>query len=59
MALYHLTLGGQGLMVDLATYKSEFLSHFYEVRLRPRAAYAMGWIDKWARLGSQVPAVSG
>ncbi len=28
--------------VDMATYKAEFLSHYYEGRLRPRAAYAMG-----------------
>jgi FAD/FMN-containing dehydrogenase/Fe-S oxidoreductase len=44
--------------VDLATYKSEFLSHHYEGRLRPRAAYAMGWIDIWVRLGSRLPAVA-
>ncbi len=30
--------------VDMATYKAEFLSHYYEGRLRPRHAYAMGWI---------------
>ena len=30
--------------VDMATYKAEFLSHYYERRLRPRHAYAMGWI---------------
>lgn len=35
--------------VDMATYKAEFLSHYYEGRLRPRAAYAMGWIFWWAR----------
>ena len=28
--------------VDMATYKAEFLSHYYEGRLRPRHAYAMG-----------------
>ena len=27
--------------VDMATYKAEFLSHYYERRLRPRHAYAM------------------
>ena len=36
--------------VDMATYKAEFLSHYYEGRLRPRAAYAMGLIHWWARL---------
>ncbi len=41
--------------VDMATYKAEFLSHYYEGRLRPRAAYAMGLIGWWARLGSRMP----
>jgi len=41
--------------VDMATYKAEFLSHYYENRLRPRYAYAMGWIHRWARLASHVP----
>ena len=37
--------------VDVATYKAEFLSHYYEGRVRPRSAYAFGNIDLWARLG--------
>jgi FAD/FMN-containing dehydrogenase/Fe-S oxidoreductase len=41
--------------VDMATYKAEFLSHYYERRLRPRHAYAMGWIYWWARLASLAP----
>jgi Fe-S oxidoreductase len=41
--------------VDMATYKSEFLSHYWEGRLRPRYAYAFGWINKWARLASLAP----
>jgi FAD/FMN-containing dehydrogenase/Fe-S oxidoreductase len=41
--------------VDLATYKSEFLSHYYEGRMRPRAAYAFGNIDVWARIASHAP----
>ncbi|MCM2316592.1 MAG: FAD-binding protein, partial [Thermoanaerobaculia bacterium] len=41
--------------VDMATYKAEFLSHFYEGRTRPLAAYTMGWIHIWARIGSLVP----
>ncbi len=41
--------------VDMATYKAEFLSHYYENRLRPRYAYAMGWIHRWARLASHAP----
>ncbi|HEV2116267.1 MAG TPA: FAD-linked oxidase C-terminal domain-containing protein [Terriglobales bacterium] len=41
--------------VDMATYKAEFLSHYWEGRLRPRSAYAFGWINKWARLASVAP----
>ncbi|HVV85747.1 MAG TPA: FAD-binding and (Fe-S)-binding domain-containing protein [Kofleriaceae bacterium] len=41
--------------VDVATYKSEFLSHYHEHHRRPRHAYAMGWIHRWARLGGHVP----
>jgi Fe-S oxidoreductase len=41
--------------VDMATYKAEFLSHHWEGRLRPRSAYAFGWIDKWARAAALFP----
>jgi FAD/FMN-containing dehydrogenase/Fe-S oxidoreductase len=41
--------------VDVATYKAEFLSHYYEGRLRPRHAYSMGLIFWWARLASAAP----
>ncbi|HZC35999.1 MAG TPA: FAD-binding and (Fe-S)-binding domain-containing protein, partial [Chthoniobacterales bacterium] len=41
--------------VDIATYKSEFLSHYYERRLRPLNHYAFGFIDRWARLASFAP----
>jgi FAD/FMN-containing dehydrogenase/Fe-S oxidoreductase len=41
--------------VDVATYKAEFLSHYYEGRVRPLSAYAFGNIDIWARLASHVP----
>ncbi|HEY5315340.1 MAG TPA: FAD-binding and (Fe-S)-binding domain-containing protein, partial [Pirellulales bacterium] len=44
--------------VDMATYKAEFLSHYYEGRLRPRYAYSMGWIYWWARLASYLPEVA-
>ena len=43
--------------VDMATYKAEFLSHYYEGRARPRSAYAMGFIQQWARLASLMPGV--
>jgi FAD/FMN-containing dehydrogenase/Fe-S oxidoreductase len=41
--------------VDMATYKAEFLAHYYEGRLRPRSAYAMGMIHRWARLAAIAP----
>src|SRR5579884_1559479 len=45
------------VQVDMATYKAEFLSHYYEGRLRPRHAYAFGLIHRWARLASLAPGV--
>jgi len=41
--------------VDMATYKAEFLAHYYEGRARPLNAYAFGYIDKWSRLASRLP----
>ncbi len=41
--------------VDMATYKAEFLSHYYARRVRPRAAYSLGLIPLWARLASRTP----
>ena len=41
--------------VDVATYKAEFLSHYYEGHARPLNAYAFGHIDVWARLASVAP----
>ncbi len=44
--------------VDMATYKAEFLAHYFEGRLRPRYAYAMGLIMYHARLGAKVPGLA-
>jgi Fe-S oxidoreductase len=44
--------------VDMATYKAEFLAHYYESRLRPVAAYTMGWIHWWSRLAEFAPGVA-
>src|SRR5438132_7355666 len=44
--------------VDMATYKAEFLSHYYAGRLRPRSAYAMGFVHRWARIASHAPWVA-
>ncbi len=43
--------------VDMATYKAEFLSHYYEGKVRPRAAFSMGMINKAANLASKAPAL--
>ncbi|MFZ0284945.1 MAG: FAD-linked oxidase C-terminal domain-containing protein [Terriglobales bacterium] len=44
--------------VDVATYKAEFLSHYYDGRRRPRSAYAFGNIATWARLASVTPGLA-
>ena len=41
--------------VDIATYKAEFLSHYYARRLRPASAYALGLFPLWASLASRTP----
>jgi FAD/FMN-containing dehydrogenase/Fe-S oxidoreductase len=41
--------------VDVATYKAEFLSHYYQARIQPLSAYAFGNIDIWARMASHAP----
>jgi FAD/FMN-containing dehydrogenase/Fe-S oxidoreductase len=41
--------------VDLATYKAEFLSHYYQHKRYPLHAYAFGLIDELAKLGSYAP----
>ncbi|HJT81564.1 MAG TPA: FAD-linked oxidase C-terminal domain-containing protein, partial [Chthoniobacterales bacterium] len=44
--------------VDMATYKAEFLAHYYKGRLRPIHAYAFGLIAIWSRLASLMPGVT-
>jgi len=41
--------------VDMATYKAEFLSHYYEGKIRPLHAYAFGYISRWSQIGSKIP----
>jgi FAD/FMN-containing dehydrogenase/Fe-S oxidoreductase len=43
--------------VDMATYKAEFLSHYYERHRRPRTAWSFGLIHWWARAASLAPAI--
>jgi Fe-S oxidoreductase/FAD/FMN-containing dehydrogenase len=40
---------------DMAAYKAEFMSHYYEGRRRPRQAWSMGRIGEWAPLAARVP----
>jgi Fe-S oxidoreductase len=41
--------------VDVASWKAEFRSHHYAHKRRPRSAYSMGQIDRWANLASYAP----
>jgi FAD/FMN-containing dehydrogenase/Fe-S oxidoreductase len=41
--------------VDVATYKAEFLSHYYETNRRPLHALALSNFDLWVRTASHVP----
>ncbi|HXZ91657.1 MAG TPA: FAD-binding and (Fe-S)-binding domain-containing protein [Burkholderiales bacterium] len=40
---------------DMASYKAEFLSHYYEKHLRPVQAHSMGRIGQWAPLAARAP----
>ncbi len=44
--------------VDIATYRAEFLSHYYERRRRPLHAYGFGMVDKWLQLASLAPGLA-
>ena len=44
--------------VDMATYKAEFLSHYYKGRLRPITSYSMGLIHRWARVAALMPGLA-
>jgi Fe-S oxidoreductase len=41
----------------MATYKAEFLSHYYERYFPPRTAYAFGFIHWWARAAANAPSL--
>ena len=43
---------------DMAAYKSEFLSHYYEKRMRPPAVQALARIGEWAPLASRTPGLA-
>jgi Fe-S oxidoreductase len=41
--------------VDMATWKAEFRGHHYRNRRRPRSAWSMSHIERWARLAEHAP----
>jgi FAD/FMN-containing dehydrogenase/Fe-S oxidoreductase len=44
--------------VDVATYKAEFLAHYYERHPHPLRDHAFGFMDRWAHLASAIPGVT-
>jgi FAD/FMN-containing dehydrogenase/Fe-S oxidoreductase len=44
--------------VDVATYKAEFLAHYYSDRLRKPQHYAFGFMDRLARAASFIPGLT-
>ena len=44
--------------VDMATYRAEFLAHYYEGQRRPVQAYAFGLLNEWLRLGAAAPSIA-
>ena len=41
--------------VDMATWKAEFLAHFYAGKRHPLQHHAFGFMDRWAALASHAP----
>ena len=44
--------------VDMATYRAEFLAHYYQGQRRPVHAYAFGLVDRWLQLGAAAPSLA-
>ncbi|WP_417233804.1 FAD-binding and (Fe-S)-binding domain-containing protein [Arthrobacter sp.] len=40
--------------VDMATYKSEFFSHYYQGRMRPLSHFSLGWLPRWLKLTGRI-----
>jgi FAD/FMN-containing dehydrogenase/Fe-S oxidoreductase len=40
--------------VDMATYKSEFFSHYYDGKRRPLSHYSLGWLPRWLKITGRV-----
>jgi FAD/FMN-containing dehydrogenase/Fe-S oxidoreductase len=44
--------------IDMAAYKSEVLHQSFKGRVRPRSHYSLGWLPRWSRLASKMPALA-
>jgi FAD/FMN-containing dehydrogenase/Fe-S oxidoreductase len=44
--------------VDVATYKAEFLAHYYDGRVRKPQHYAFGFMDRLAHAASLIPGIT-
>jgi FAD/FMN-containing dehydrogenase/Fe-S oxidoreductase len=44
--------------VDMATYKAEFLYHYYKGKLRPLQMWLFGYMFVWARLAALAPGIA-
>ena len=44
--------------VDVATYKAEFLAHYYQHHRRHLRDYAFGFMDRWAAMASAIPGLT-
>lgn len=40
--------------VDMATYKSEFFSHYYEGKRRPLSHFSLGWLPRWLKITGRI-----
>jgi Fe-S oxidoreductase len=40
--------------VDMATYKSEFFSHYYKGKFRPMSHFSLGWLPRWLKITGRV-----
>ncbi|WP_205484651.1 FAD-binding and (Fe-S)-binding domain-containing protein [Arthrobacter sp. Alg241-R88] len=43
--------------VDMATYKSEFFSHYYDGKIRPLSHFSLGWLPRWLKITTRVSPV--
>jgi FAD/FMN-containing dehydrogenase/Fe-S oxidoreductase len=44
--------------VDMATYKAEFLYHYFKGKVRPLQMWLFGYMFRWAKLASLMPGVA-